>query len=169
MSLHIINVHVGYSLTCILGCGITALNSNRTFTGNTTFLKNRHNNLGVSEIGAGAISTVTSVLLFIGTNNFFNNSASSSGIFVLKPTSSGAIYATESVVIFNGTNSFLSKSANTGATAYGNSDGGALGGAIYAVVNTVLIFNGINSFTGNSALVNQHIFTVLFLVRVMVH
>ena len=169
MSLHIINVHVGYSLTCILGCGITALNGNRTFTGNATFLKNRHNDLVISEIGAGAISTIWSNLLpFIGTNNFFNNSASSSGIFVLKPTSGGAIYATESVVIFNGTNSLLSNSASTGATAYGNSDGGGLGGAIYAAVNTVLIFNGINSFTGNSALVYQHIFTVLFLVRVMV-
>ena len=35
-----------------LGCGITALNSNLLFTGNTTFLKNR---LEASEVGAGAI------------------------------------------------------------------------------------------------------------------
>ena len=114
-------------------------------------MNNRHNDLGVSDIGAGAISTVASMLLFIGANHFFNNSASSNGIFVLKPTSGGAIYATESVVIFNGTNRFISNSASTGATAYSSGDGGALGGAIYATESAV-IFNGTNSFINNLAI-----------------
>ena len=40
---------------CKLGCAITALNSNLIFAGNNIFPKNRHNNVGVSEMGAGAI------------------------------------------------------------------------------------------------------------------
>ena len=50
---------------CKTGCGITALSSNLTFTGNTNFLNNRHYDLGVSDIGAGAISTVASMLLLL--------------------------------------------------------------------------------------------------------
>ena len=50
---------------CIIGCGITALSSHLTFTGNTNFLNNRHNDLEVSDIGAGAYSTVASMLLLL--------------------------------------------------------------------------------------------------------
>ena len=64
-----------FSKRCELGCGVTALNSNLTFTGNTTFLKNIHNStyLSTSEVGAGAISAVASSLHFTGTNNFLDN------------------------------------------------------------------------------------------------
>ena len=37
-----------FSERCKLGCGITALNTTLTFTGSTTFLKNRHNNVARS-------------------------------------------------------------------------------------------------------------------------
>ena len=55
---------------CKIGCGITALNSTLMFTGNSTFLSNKHNNLRTSEAGAGAILAVASSLHFISNNNF---------------------------------------------------------------------------------------------------
>ena len=58
---------------CKFGCGITAFNSILTFTGNTTFLKNRFNNIEVSKVGAGAILAVASSSHFTGTSNFFDN------------------------------------------------------------------------------------------------
>ena len=117
---------------CRLGCGITAFNSKLTITGNTTFIKNSHNTLGASKVGAGAILAVASSLHFAGTNNFFNN------VNYRKTTSGwaegvigGAIYiSNNAVLIFNGTNNFINNSAK------------GHGGAISASVNTVLTFTG---------------------------
>ena len=140
---------------CKLGCGITALNSTLTFTGNTTFLENNAS----FRYSAGAIWASTSILHFTGTNHFISNSAKSVG---------GAISTSNAVLTFNGTNNFISNSAphgggaiyaatNTSLSFFGASDfshnsatsGG--GGAIYTSHNTVLTFHGSNNFINNSA------------------
>ena len=125
-----------FSERCKLGCGITALNSTLSFTGNITFLKNRHNNVGVSKVGAGAILAVGSSLHFTGTNNFINNSANNKG---------GAIYTSHnSVLTFTGTSNFISNYVHRGSVR-------GTGGAIYTHGNAVLSFNGTNNFINNSA------------------
>ena len=122
---------------CTLGCGITALNSTLTFTGNSTFLSNKHNNLGASGVGAGAILAVASSLNFTGTNNFcdnFHNSGDEVGV-------GGAIHMTNNTVLaLHGTNNFINNSADSG------------GGAIYASDNTLLTFTGTNKFSDNLAM-----------------
>ena len=119
---------------CKLGCGITALNSILMFTGNSTFLSNKHNNLGSSEAGAGAILAVASSLHFTGTNNFSNNFYNS----INEVGISGAIHTTNNTVLaFHGTINFINNSA-------GND-----GGAIFASHNTVLTFTGTNNFIDN--------------------
>ena len=122
---------------CTLGCGITALNSTLTFTGNSTFLSNKHNNSGASGVGAGAIMAVASSLNFTGTNNFcdnFYNSGDEVGV-------GGAIHMTNNTVLaLHGTNNFINNSADNG------------GGAIYASDNTVLTFTGTNKFSDNWAM-----------------
>ena len=167
-----------FSGRCELGCGVTAVNSSLTFTGNTTFFGNRKlDNL----YGAGAIWASTSSLRFTGTNNFIGNSAEyGSAIYAETNTSlsftgtsnfndnsagyeSGAIYTVDSVVFaFNGNNNFIRNSGGaihvlnnismsfTGTSNF-NHNSAHSGGAIYAVDNVVLIFNGTNSFTNNSA------------------
>ena len=154
---------------CKLGCGVTALNSNLTFTGNTTFLKNSHNStyLSTSEVGAGAISAVASSLHFTGTNNFLDNVNSANkkrqhGGYALGV--GGAIYISNNAVLtFNGTNNFVNNSAkrnggaiyaktNISLTFIGtNNLAGVNGGAIYTLDNVVLVFIGTNDFIGNSA------------------
>ena len=120
---------------CKIGCGITALNSTLMFTGNSTFLSNKHNNFGASEAGAGAILAVASSLHFIGNNNFCNNFHNSGDKVV---GVGGAIHMTNNAVLtFHGINNFLSNSADNG------------GGAISASDITVFIFNGTNNFIGN--------------------
>ena len=111
---------------CKLGCGITALNSTLTFTGNTTFLENNAS----FRYSAGAIWASTSLLHLTGTNHFIRNSANNGG---------GAIYAvTNTSLSFTGTSDFSHNSAYSG-------------GAIYTSHNTVLTFIGNNNFTNNSA------------------
>ena len=161
-----------FSERCKLGCGITALNSTLTFTGNTSFLKNRHNNVGVSEVGAGAILAVASSLHFTGTSNFFDNVKSANKKHK-HAQGGGATYVTNnSVLNFHGTNNFINNSANnkggaiytshnTVVTFSGTSNfisnyvhrGSELGagGAIYTHGNAVLTFNGNNNFINNSA------------------
>ena len=136
---------------CELGCGVTAVNSSLTFTGNTTFHENHKlNNL----YSAGAIWASTSSLHFSGTNNFIGNSAEiGSAIYAENNTSlsftgtsnfcnnsagyeSGAIYIAGSVVVaFNGSNNFFSNS----------------GGAIHVLNNISLSFTGTSNFGHNSA------------------
>ena len=115
------------------GSAIIVLDSNLTFTGNTTFQKN---NVSCSETkqsqtGGGAIITTGyTVLSFRGISNFINNSADGKG---------GAIYTSgHTVVSFNGTSKFINNSAD-------------IGGAIYASYTTVLSFNGTSKFINNSA------------------
>ena len=64
-----ISNHCTCGETCELGCGVTAFNSNLTFSGSTIFLKNKSKNCPVYS--AGAILAVTSTLHFTGTNSFF--------------------------------------------------------------------------------------------------
>ena len=126
-----------FSEKCELGCGVTALKSNLTFTGNTTFLKNRHNNVGVFKVGAGAIFAVSSSLLFTGTNNFFDNVKSTNKMDE-QAHGGGATYVTNnSVLNFHGTNNFINNTANY------------TGGAIYASHNTILTFTGTSNFISN--------------------
>ena len=123
--------------SCKLGCGITALNSTLTFTGNTTFLKNRHNNVGLSEVGARAILAIASSLHFTGTNNFLDNVKSTNKKHE-HAHGGGATYVTNnSVLNFHGTNNFINNSANN------------KGGAIYTSHNTLLTFTGTNNFMSN--------------------
>ena len=150
---------------CKLGCGITAFNSTLMFTGNTTFLSNKHNNLGASEAGAGAVLAVASSLHFTGTNNFcdnFHNSSDEVGV-------GGAIHLTNNTVLtFHGTNNFINNSARNDGGAIFASHSAVLtftgtnnfidnhvnngdGGAIRTSPDAVLSFNGTNKFTGNLA------------------
>ena len=102
---------------CMLGCGVTALNSKLTFTGTTTFLKNTHSStyLSNSEVGAGAIFAVASSLHFTGTNNFFDNVNSANEKRKYGGNAlgvGGAIYiSNNAALIFNGANNFVNNSA----------------------------------------------------------
>ena len=128
---------------CVLGCGITAFDSNLTFTGNTTFLENMHYIFKAPGLGAGAILAVASSLQFTGTNNFFDNVNSAGKIQKHgghAVGTAGAIYITSnSVLTLHGTNNFINNSADNG------------GGAIYSSLNTVLFFSGTNNISGNHA------------------
>ena len=156
-----------FSERCILGCGITAFNSILTFTGNTSFFRNRHYSSQVSKVCAGAILAVASSLEFNGINNFVNN------VNVGGPAVGvgGAIYITNNaVLVFNGNNNFINNSADDGGGAIYSSDHTLLsftgtnsfidnhvnsyrgvGGAIFILHNAILTFSGTNKFIGNSA------------------
>ena len=112
-------------------CAVSALNSNLTFTGNTTFLDNSATSSTDFAYG-GAIYASYTVLSFNGISNFINNSAHYGG----------AIYILGNTVLgFNGSSNFINnKVAGEGA-----------GGAIYILRNTVLNFNGTSNFINNSA------------------
>ena len=124
-----------FSEKCKLGCAITALNSNLIFAGNNIFLKN----VGVSEIGAGAIFAVASSLHFTGVSNFIDNVKSAKKRQNhAHGGGGGAIYVTNNTVLsFHGTNNFINNSANN------------KGGAIYTSHNTVLTFIGTSNFTSS--------------------
>ena len=161
-----------FSKRCELGCGITALNSTLAFTESTTFLKNKHNNVGVSKVGAGAILAIASSLHFTGTNNFLDNVKSGNKKQKFAH-GGGATYVTNnSVLKFHGTNNFINNSANNMGGAIYTSQNTVLnftgtsnfisnyvhrdivycfGGAIYTLGNAVLTFNGITNFINNSA------------------
>ena len=137
-----------------LGCGITALNSNLTFIGNTSF----HQNTNTSLCCGGAIWASASALHFTGKNNFTSNSAQYGGAIYAKTDTSlsfngisnfnnnsahhkgGVIYTTTNAILsFSGTNIFISNSAQYGG-----------GGAIYAVFNNLLSFTGTSDISHNS-------------------
>ena len=146
-----------------LGCGITALNSNLTFTGKTSFHKNIA--AGFLFCGcAGVIWASVSSLNFFGTSNFSNNLAYSSkscviyaekhtslsftGISNFHNNSACAIYTSSNVVVtFNGTSNFINNSAH-----FGN-------GVIHAETNTSVSFIGISDFSHNLALSGGAIYT----------
>ena len=114
-----------------LACGITALYSNLTFTGNTLFSKNHQM---VSLHCAGALWAFVSSLHFTGTSHFIGNSAHAS--------CGGAIHAEANTSLsFSGTGNFSHNSARHG-------------GAFCTAHNVVLDFNGINTFINNSAPIN---------------
>jgi len=132
-------VYVTHACRLALGCGITARNSNMTFTGTTTFLENSPG----TAVLPGAIWVFESFLHFNGTNNFIGkvNSVQSTSN---TSGGSGAVYATTgSFLSFNGVSNFSNNSAHYG------------GGAIYAdtalVANTTVSFNGMSIFINNSA------------------
>ena len=125
----------------VLGGGIIALNSNLTFTGNTTFLDNSaipgqcpFAYSGSFAVGGGAIFTVNkTVLSFSGTSNFIGNSGDRRG---------GAIYASyNSVLNLNGTSNFINNSAY-------------LGGAIHTGINGKMTLNGTIYFLNNGVKVD---------------
>ena len=137
------------------GCGVTAFNSNLTFTGNTLFLENSQTS-PYSDYCAGAIWASTSSLHFNGTNNFIANSGEYGG----------AIYVTHTSLSFNSTCAFSHNSANEGGAIYAenntllsfigtsnfcNNSAESYGGAIEAYKNTILHFSGTNNFIANSA------------------
>ena len=141
-----------------LGCGITALNSNLRFNGNTTFCENENNAIYYNNGNAGAIWASASSLDFNGTNNFIGNSA----------VSGGAIYAkTNSSLTFIGTSTFSYNSAEVyggainvekysllrflGTTTFSSNRAGYVGGAIDAYEAVAITFNGSSSFSSNSA------------------
>ena len=149
------------------GCGITAYNSNLTFTGNTAFLENSYSSLvSWDAVLAGAIWAVESSLHFNGTNNFIGNVNSAQSML-----GGGAIYATSgSFLSFTGVSNFSNNSAHSGAGAIyaypalvgstsvsfnGTSifvnNSGDSAGAIYAQYNVVFSFIGRSIFSGNSA------------------
>ena len=146
-----------------LGCGVTALNSTLTFTGNTTFFENLQTG-NCSFYCAGAIWASGSSLHFSGINNFTRNRADSG--------SGGAIHVENDVsVTFIGNTSFIHNTAGfdggaidsyknviltfIGTNNFINNSAQRFGGAIRANSNTSLIFNGINNFTHNSAVYNS--------------
>ena len=152
---------VSDSDNCKVGCGITALNSNLTFIGNTTFRENNASSYG----GTGAIWASATLLDFDGTSNFIGNSANSGGF-----RNGGAIYAeTNSSLRFNGISTFSYNSAKEyggaiqlltepysslrflGISTFSSNRAGYHGGAINAYDNGALIFNGTNNFINNTA------------------
>ena len=134
---------LGDSSYCKLGCGITALNSNLTFTGNTTFLDNRRNSSKVSEEGAGAIFAVVSTIHFNGFNNFFDNvNLAMNDNAIPRVRGGGAVCIKNNTVLsFSGTNNFIGNLVESGRG----------GGAISTSFNSSLTFTGINNFISNSA------------------
>ena len=143
------------------GGGITALSSNLTFTGNTTFLDNSalwHEPFICCRGPGGAISAYhNTVLSFSGNSSFINNSAAVGR--------GGAIYASNIIGLsFNGTNNFISNLASEGGAicAIGNASisfngtsnfiynhANWNGGVIYTSYNTRLSFSGTNNFINN--------------------
>ena len=152
-----------------LGCGITALNSTLTFTGNTTFFNNSQTGSCYycpRVIGncffycAGAIWASASSLHFHGTNNFIGNRAESG--------SGGAIHVENNMSLsFNGSNTFSHNTAGydggaidsyknvvftfIGVSNFIHNSAQRFGGAIRANSNTSLNFTGTSNFTHNSA------------------
>ena len=85
--------HCTGSSSCVGGGDITALSSNLTFTGNTTFLDNTAMFYKLYTItngghGGAIIALRNTILRFNGINNFINNSANHGG-------SGGAIYVSD--------------------------------------------------------------------------
>ena len=135
-------IHNNYHLeefVCVSHCmsvgAVTAVHSNLTFTGNTTFLENGaiyfRNSTSFPGFYWGAIFTyINTVINFNGTSNFINNTAAWGG----------AIYAYDDTIInFNATSNFINNSADYS------------GGAIYTNNNTIINFNGTSNFINNSA------------------
>ena len=145
-------------------CGITALNSNLLFTGNTTFFGNGYSSSEISVDGlAGAILGLASSLHFNGSNNFTSNANLARSEF----GSGGTISAINNTSLsFTGINTFNNNSALSGGVIYAannasvsfngtskftNNSADSEGGAIYAQYSVVFIFSGNSNFIGNSA------------------
>ena len=143
-----------------LGCGVTAVNSTLTFTGNSLFHENTQKTSNSSNsYCAGAIWASASSLHFNGTNNFIGNLANG------KTGVGGAIYAQINTSLsFNGISDFSHNSAdiNGGAinvdrsvvltftdTSSFSNNSAPRGGAISAYFNSTLMFDGNMSFTNN--------------------
>ena len=111
------------------GGGITALDSNLIFIGNTTFIGND---------GSAAISVTNCSLSSAGSIHFINNSNTGGS-----DHTSAAIWASTSSLDFVGASNFISNSINISTYS-------ACGGAIHAFNHTSLNFNGTNRFINNS-------------------
>ena len=150
-----------------IGGAIIALNSNLSFTENTTFLENSakfneafniFNNFPAG-CGGAIHASANTLLSFSGVSHFINNSAYNGG--------GGAISMLDNTVItFHGSSNFISNFTDYGGGTIFMSDNtvvhfigtsnfinnsGSQGGTIYGLKNTALNFNGTNNFTNNSA------------------
>ena len=115
------------------GGGITALDSNLIFIGNTTFIGNN---------GSAAINVTNCSLSSTGSIHFINNSNTGDS-----DHSSAAVWASTSSLNFFGASNFLNNSINISADFAWRQ----WGGAIYAFNQTLLNFNGTSNFINNSA------------------
>jgi len=143
--------HEGFIANSCVGVGgITALYSNLTFIGNTTFLRNH------ATFGSAGIYMINCSLSSTGSIHFINNS-----LTYFSEHCSVAIWASASFLNITGTSNFINNSGtiaviakhNTSLSFTGTSnfiDNSAVGGsAIVAHDNTSLSFTGISNFINN--------------------
>ena len=136
------------------GGGITALSSNLTFIGNTTFIENS------ASYDSGGIYMMRCNLISTGNIHFINNTNMPSSIFILT-ADAGAIWASASSLQFTRINNFIGNLAHdagaiyaeytalnfTGASNFNRNHGGI--GAISTSYNVNLVFNGTTNFVSN--------------------
>ena len=142
--------------TCFGGRGITALHSNLTLIGNTTFSQN------LATFGSAGIHVTNCSLSSTGSIHFINNSITSLPYTTI--CYSAAIWASASSLNITGTSNFISSNGkaicarnNTSLSFTGTSNfinhsiGYDAGGAIHAEHSTSLSFTGTSNFINNSA------------------
>jgi len=125
--------------SCVGGGGITALDSNLTFTGNTTFLRNRAN------FSSAGIYMINSRLSSTGSIQFINNLLTVPKICIGKYFGV-AIWASASFLSITGTTNIINNSYSGGNSSLSE----CFYGVIYASPNTSLTFTGISNFINNS-------------------
>ena len=163
--------HEGFTPnTCFGGRGITALHSNLTLIGNTTFLRNH------ATFGSAGIHVTNCSLNSTGSIHFINNSITSLPFTTI--CYSVAIWASASSLNITGISNFISNTGsigkaicarnNTSLSFTGTSNfinhsiGYDAGGAIYAEHSTSLSFTGTSNFINNSAYNGGAIFVALY-------
>ena len=136
--------------TCFGGRGITALHSNLTLIGNTTFLRNH------ATFGSAGIHVTNCSLSSTGSIHFINNSITS--LPYSRLCYSAAIWASASSLNITGTSNFISSNGkticarnNTSLSFTGTSNFiSSNGQAICARNNTSLSFTGTSNFISSN-------------------
>ena len=144
--------------TCVGGGGISALDSNLTLTGNTTFIQNS------ATFGSAGIYVINCSVSTIGNIYFRNNSNTDSASDELN-VAAAALWASGSSLSFTGTSDFTDNFAISGGAIYveyasldftgttnfiNNSASAGDGGAISTGYDTSLSFSGTSNFIDNS-------------------
>jgi len=147
----------GFIPSSCVGGGITGLDGNLTFIGNTTFLQNH------ATFGSAGIYMINCSLSSTGSIHFINNSLTAPHF---SKHSSVAIWASASSLNITGTSNFINNSGDycgaiiawqntslsfNGTSNFINNSAHYAGGAIYALDNTSVSFTGTNNFINNSA------------------